>query len=108
MTRPLLSPAVADEPTDIGWGDHVPSLSAMLLAFLASQHHTFMILLLAFGFSGAAMSFMTAAPIIRDVMMGMSLAIIPVILWQMKDSRRPRSMRIIGAISIVATLGFSA
>ncbi|HVB16290.1 MAG TPA: hypothetical protein VNF04_07150 [Stellaceae bacterium] len=80
----------------------------MLLAFLASQHHTFMMLLLAFGLSGAAMSFMTAAPVVRNVMLGMSLAMVAVILWQMRDSRRPRSMRIIGAISIVATLGLSA
>ena len=80
----------------------------MLLAFLASQHHTIMMLLLAFGLSGAAMSFMTAAPLVRDVMLAMSLAMIAVIAWQIRDSRRPQAMRLMGAISIAATLGLSA
>ena len=84
------------------------SISAMVLAFLASQHHNIMMLLLALGLSDAAMSFMTIAPVVRDVMLGMSLVMIAVILWQIRDSRRPRSMRIMGAVSIVATLGLSA
>jgi hypothetical protein len=89
-------------------GDSIPSISAMALAFLASQHHNFMMLLLALGLSGAAMSFMTAAPILRDVMLGLSVAMIAIIAWQVRDSRRPRSMRIMGAVSIAVTIGLSA
>lgn len=88
-------------------GERIPAISAMVLALLASQHHNFMMLLLAFGLSDAAMSFMAAAPTVRDVMLGLSLAMIAVIAWQIRDAERPRSMRIMGAMSIVATIGLS-
>jgi hypothetical protein len=86
-------------------GGRLASIGAMVLALLATQHHTIMMLLLAFGLSDAAMSFMTAAPIVRDVMLGMSFAMIFVIAWQIRNTRRHRSMRVLGAISIVVTLG---
>jgi hypothetical protein len=41
-------------------------------------------------------------------MLGMSLAMIAVIAYQIRDSGRPRSTRVIGVISILATLGLSA
>ncbi len=85
----------------------VPAICAVLLAFLASQHHTIMMLLLAVGLSDAAMSFMTAAPVVRNVMLGMSLAMIAVVAWQIRDSRRPTSMRVVGAVSIATSLGLS-
>ena len=37
-----------------------------VLAFLASQHYTVMMTLFAFGLGNTAMSFMTAAPLVRD------------------------------------------
>jgi hypothetical protein len=89
-------------------GGRLPAIFAVLLAFLASQHHTIMMSLLAFGLTDAAMSFMTAAPAVRDGMLGMSLVMIGVVGWQIKDSRRPRSMRVTGAVSIAATLGLMA
>ncbi len=85
----------------------LPAIGAVGLAFLASQHHNVMMLLLAFGLSGAAMSFMTVAPIVRDLMLGLSLVMIAVIAWQIRDAGRPRSMRIMGAVSIAATLVLS-
>ena len=88
-------------------GDRIPAISAMVLAFLASQHHNFMMLLLALGLSNAAMSFMTAAPIVRDAMLGVSIGMIGVIAWQIRDSERPRSTRIIGVASIAATIGLA-
>ena len=54
------------------------------------------------------MSFMTAAPLVRDAMLGMSLVMVAVIAWQIKDRRRPTSMRVTGAVSIVATLALAA
>ena len=91
-----------------GLGSRVPAIVAVVLAFLAGQHHTIMMTLFAVGFGNAAMGFMTAAPWVRDGMLGMSLVMIAVIAWQIKDGRRPTSMRVTGAVSIVATLALAA
>lgn len=86
----------------------LPAICAIVLAFLGTQHHNIMMLLLAVGFSDAAMGFMTVAPLIRTVMLGMSLVMVAVITWQMRVPGRTRSMRILGLISIVATVSLSA
>ena len=91
-----------------GAGGRIAAIAAPLLALLASQHHTIMMTLFAFGLSNTAMSFMTAVPWLRDAMLGMSLVMIAVIAWQIKDRRRPRSMRVMGVVSIVATLALAA
>jgi hypothetical protein len=83
------------------------SIGAMVLAFLASQHHNLHMLLLSIGLGGAGMGFMTAFPLVRRVMLLISLAMIAVIGYRIRDANRPRSMRITGAISIVATLGLA-
>jgi hypothetical protein len=41
-------------------------------------------------------------------MLGMSLAMIAVVAWQIRDSRRPASMRVMGVVSIATSLGLSA
>jgi hypothetical protein len=87
--------------------DWLASIAAMMLAFLASQHHNLHMLLFSIGLGGAGMSFMTAFPLLRRAMLLMSLAMIAVIGYQMRDAKRPRSMRITGAISIVVTLGLA-
>jgi hypothetical protein len=84
------------------------SLAAVALAFLASQHHNLHMFLLTVGLGGAAMRFMTVAPLVRDAMLGTSLAMVAAIGYQIRDARRPASTRVLGAISIVATLGLSA
>lgn len=89
-------------------GSRIAAIGAVVLAFLASQHHTIMMTLFAFGLGNTAMSFMTAAPLVRDAMLGMSLVMVAVVAWQIKDRRRPTSMRVTGAISIVATLVLAA
>lgn len=91
-----------------GASGRIAAIGAPLLALLASQHHTIMMTLFAFGMSGTAMSFMTAVPWVRDAMLGMSLAMVVFIGWRIKDRRRPRAMRITGAVSIVATLALAA
>jgi hypothetical protein len=89
-------------------GGRAASIGAVVLAFLASQHHNAHMLLLAFGMGEAAMRFMTAVPAVRDAMLGMSLAMVGVIAYQIRDSRRPASTRIMGVISILVTLGLLA
>lgn len=88
-------------------GGRLSSIAAVALALLASQHHNFMMLLLAFGLGDAAMSFMTAVPWIRGVMLAMSLAMVAVIVYQIRDARRSPSARVLGAISVVATSGLA-
>ena len=89
-------------------GGRAASIGAVALAFLASQHHNLHMLLLAFGLGEAGMQLMTVAPAIRDAMLGMSLAMVAVIAYQIRDSRRPASTRVLGVISIVATLALAA
>ena len=81
------------------------SVGAVVLAFLASQHHTLHMLLLTVGIGGAGMSFMTMFPLVRRVMLLMSLAMVGVIVYQVRDPKRPNSMRIMGGVSILLTLG---
>jgi hypothetical protein len=81
------------------------SIGAVVLAFLASQHHTLHMLTLVFGLGGAGASFMTTAPWLRRAMLLMSLVMTAVIAWQIRSADRPRSFRISGAVSIALTLG---
>jgi hypothetical protein len=83
----------------------VISIIAVVVAFLASQHHNLHMLLLAIGLSGAGMSFMAAAPLVRRAMLSMSLAMVAVIGYQVRDAKRPRAVRVTGVVSIVVTLG---
>ena len=85
--------------------DRVLSIGAVVLAFLASQHHTLHMLMLVFGLGDAGASFMTTAPWLRRAMLLMSLLMAVVIAYQIRSADRPRSFRIFGAISIVLTLG---
>ena len=88
-----------------GW---LLSVGSVVLAFLASQHHTLMMALMAAGLSNAAMGFMTAVPLVRRVMLGMSLVMVVVIGYRVIGSGRPRAMRVLGVVSIVATIGLAA
>jgi len=83
----------------------VTSIVAIVLAFLTSQHHTLHMLLLTIGLGGAGMSFMTMFPMVRRVMLFMSLVMVGVIVYQVRDPKRPTSMRIMGGVSILLSLG---
>jgi len=85
--------------------ERVLSIGAVVLAFLASQHHALHMLLLVVGLGGAGASFMTTEPLLRRGMLLMSLVMVAVIAYQIRDRGRPRAFRIAGAISIVLTLG---
>ncbi|MBI2000524.1 MAG: hypothetical protein HYS69_04945 [candidate division NC10 bacterium] len=85
--------------------DGFAAVGAIVLAFLASQHHTLHMMLFAVGLGGAGMSFMTMFPMVRRVMLLMSLAMVGLMLYQLRDSKRPISMRITIGMSILVTLG---
>lgn len=84
------------------------SIGAAVLAFLASQHHNLHMLLFAIGLGGAEMSLVTAVPVVRRAMLLLSLAMVAVIGYRMRDAKRPRSMRITAAISIIITVVLAA
>ena len=86
-------------------GEWLLSIGAMVLAFLASQHHNLHMLLLSFGLGGAWSSFMIEVPLVRSAMLLLSLLMVSVLVYQIKDTKRSRSMRTTGAISIIVTLG---
>lgn len=88
--------------------EQVLSIGAPALAFLASQHHALHMLLLAAGLGGASASLMTAVPLVRRVMVVMSLVMVAVMAYQMRDAQRPKSVRVMNAISILGTLGLVA
>ena len=87
-----------------GW---ILSLGAVLLAFLGTQHHNLMMLLFAVGLGNAGMSLMTELPLIRDVMLGMSLVMVAMIGYQISRPSRPTAMRVTGTLSIIITLGLA-
>ncbi len=83
------------------------SAGAMVLAFLASQHHNLHMLLFSIGLGGAGASFIAEFPLIRRIMLLLSLAMVAAIGYRLRNTRRPRSMRIAGAVSIAVTLGLA-
>ena len=83
----------------------ITSLAAVALAFLASQHHNLHMLLFTIGLGGAGISFMTMFPMVRRIMLLMSMAMAGVIVYQIRDPKRPVPMRVMGGVSIILTLG---
>lgn len=82
------------------------SLGAVLLAFLGTQHHN-LIMLLSVSLGNPGMSLMTKLPLVREVMLGMSLAMVAVIGYQILRPSRPTAMRVTGTLSILITLGLA-
>ncbi|MBE0615191.1 MAG: hypothetical protein IH604_16075 [Burkholderiales bacterium] len=62
-------------------------------------------LLIAVGIGGAGMGFMTMFPLVRQIMLLMSLAMVGLMVYRARDSRRPTSMRILNGVSVLVTLG---
>ena len=81
------------------------SVGAVALAFLASQHHTLHMLVVALGIGSAGMSFMVMFPLVRRAMLLMSLVMAGVIVNQARDPKRPPSVRILGGVSALVTVG---
>ncbi len=83
------------------------SIGAVLLAVIGSQHHNLMMLMVAFGLGDAAMSSMTAVPLVRNVMLALSVIMAAAIAYQISRPGRPLAMRFTGALSILLTLGIA-
>ncbi len=81
------------------------SFGAVGLAFLGSQHHNLMMLLLALGLGNAGMSLTTEVPIVRPVMLCLSPVMVAAIGYQISKPNRPWAMRVAGALSMLFTLG---
>jgi hypothetical protein len=81
------------------------AFGAVALAFLGSQHHNLMMLLFALGLGNVGMSLMTEMPLVRTVMLTVSLVMVAVIAYQISRPSRPLAMRLTGALSILFTLG---
>jgi hypothetical protein len=89
-------------------GEWLLSIGAMVLAFLTSQHHNLHMLMLSFGIGGAWSSLMIEVPLLRRVMLLLSLAMVAGIGYQMRrNGKRSRSRRLTGAISIIVTIGLT-
>jgi hypothetical protein len=88
--------------------DRLLAVGAMVLAFLASQHHALHMLLLVAGMGGASGSLMTAVPLLRRTMLAMSLAMVGVLVFQMSKAGQPKFLRVMNAASIAVTLGLMA
>jgi hypothetical protein len=83
------------------------SFGAVVLAFLGTQHHNLMMLLFALGLGNAGMSLMTKLPLVRDVMLAMSLVMAAAIAYQISRPRLPTAVRVAGTLSILLTLGLA-
>jgi hypothetical protein len=83
------------------------SFGAMALAFLSTQHHNLMLLLLALGLGDAGMSVMTGVPLVRTVMLVMSLLMAAAIGYRISRPSLPTAMRVAGVLSILFTLGLA-
>jgi hypothetical protein len=81
------------------------SLGAVALAFLGSQHHNLMMLLFALGLGNMGMSVMTEIPLVRAVMLAVSLVMAAAIGYQISKPNGPFVMRLTGTLSILFTLG---
>jgi hypothetical protein len=53
------------------------------------------------------MSLMTSMPVVRELMIAMSLVMATVIAFQISRPKRPMAMRIAGTLSILLTLGLA-
>ena len=81
------------------------SIGAVVLAFLGAQHHNLMMLLFMLGIGGASMTAMTAAPLVRIVMLILSLVMAAIAGYQISRPNRPLAMRVTGVLSILFTVG---
>lgn len=95
------------EKSRITRSDGITSFGGVFLAFIATQHHNLHMLLIAVGIGGAGMGFMTMFPVVRQIMLLMSLAIVGLMVYRACDSRRPARMRILNIVSVFVTLGLA-
>jgi|GEM_PF-491191 len=87
--------------------ERLTSVGSVIVAFLASQHSLHMLFML--GLAGtsmdAGMSFMTAYPTVRRVMLLMALVMAGVTAYLLVRHRPPLGRRVVNVLSIVLTVG---
>jgi hypothetical protein len=83
------------------------SFGAVVFAFLGTQHHNLMLLLVALGLGDASMNVMTEVPLVRTAMLVLSVVMAGVVGYRISRPRRPMAMRVTGALSILFTLGLA-
>ena len=95
-----------EQPTRLA---KLTGVGSIVVALLASQHHLLHMLILLATLGMAGMSGMNGMagcpPFVREGMLVMSVAMVGVTGWQMRTWRNNRSMLMLGAVSIVLTLG---
>lgn len=84
------------------------SIAAMLLAFLASQHHNVHMALLTLGLGGSGMTFMKVYPGVRRAMLLLSLLVVAVNLKSLRRQSAPPAMRAAVVGLSVLTIGVIA
>ena len=85
-------------------GERLTSVGSVIVAFLASQHHSLHMLLM-FGLGGAGVGFMGADPTVRRVMLLVALVMAGVTAYLLVRHRPPLAQRVVNLVSIVLTLG---
>lgn len=84
------------------------SIGAILLAFIASQHHTLHMFLIALGIGGASASSMTMFPLVRRAMLLLSLAMVALMIYRAISAKYSSAMRLLNVASVLVTLGLVA
>ena len=76
-----------------GAGRGLTSIAAVLLAFVASQHHSMHMLAIALGVGGAGSTFMQGYPLLRRLMLLASAGVVAVNLLSFKRTSSSRGIR---------------
>lgn len=79
--------------------ENLAAVGSALLAFLATQHHNLHMLLIPLGMGSAGMGFLTHFPMIRRLMLAMSLCMAGFATYQLWSRQRPARMRVLGGVS---------
>lgn len=77
---------------------------SVLVAFLATQHHNLHMLLMTLGMGSAGMGLMTNFPLIRRLMLVISLIMAVLTLYRLWRQPRPARMRLLGGLSAAFSL----
>lgn len=79
--------------------ENLTAAGSMLLAFLATQHHNLHMLVVALGMGSAGVSFMNNFPLIRRLLLVISLVMAGVTLHGLWRQKRPVRMQVLGGLS---------
>jgi hypothetical protein len=84
--------------------ENLTAVGSLALAFLATQHHNLHMLIVALGMGSAGMGLMNDFPLLRRLMLAMSLVMAGVTVYGLWRRQRPVRMRVLGGFSAGFTL----